>query len=221
MSREARIVIAELPLVRTVADIGLAVGLAPGIEGVFGRDGIAMAENDGAAVGDPGDPAVARRIVEDLETQAQRIEDHFETYQTDQQNGRQPGAHQVTPRAGMPAGIGEKRIDQAENGDDHPLGLHVTAECREQEKNDERHGDKLQRTFDGVLRLHGDPGLHVQRHEEGIEDHQQVEQVFGDIIGPEHRITPRQMIGQRGPVVLVLPHEMRHEQQQRYRAAEI
>ena len=94
-------------------------------------------------------------------------------------------------------------------------------ECREQEKNDERHGDKLQRTFDGVLRLHGDPGLHVQRHEEGIEDHQQVEQVFGDIIGPEHRITPRQMIGQRGPVVLVLPHEMRHEQQQRYRAAEI
>lgn len=134
VSCEARIVIAELPLVRTVTDIGLAVGLLPGIKGVFGRDGIAMAENDGAAAGDPGDPAVAGRIVEDLETQTQRIEDHFEAHQTGKEDGRQPGTHQVTPRAGMPAGIGEKRIDQAENGDDHPLGLHVTAKCREQEK---------------------------------------------------------------------------------------
>ena len=55
VSCEARIVIAELPLVRTVTDIGLAVGLAARIERIFGRNGVTVAENHRTAVGLGGD----------------------------------------------------------------------------------------------------------------------------------------------------------------------
>ena len=218
---KARIVVTELPLVGPVADIGLAVGLSAGIEGVFGRDGVTVAENDGTAVGDFGDLPVTGAVVEHFVTDAQRIEDHHQPRQGDQGERHPPHAHQVAECPGMTPGVGEERIEQSEHGDDHPLGLDVSAQRRKQKKDDKRRRNESQRAFDGVLRLHGDPRPDIERHEERVEDDQQVEQVFGDVTGPKDRVTPRQMIGQRRPVVLVLPHEMRHEQQQRHRAAEI
>ena len=216
---ELRIVVAELPLMRTVTDIGLAVGLAARIERIFGRNGVTVAENHRTAVGLGGDGCVTLRIVEHLETDAQRVEDHHQPHQDDQSDGHAPGPHHVTARAGMPPRIGEQHVDQSEAGDDHPLGLDVTAQRREHEEDDEGHGQELQRPPDGGLRLHLPPCLHVERHEEGVEDHQHVGQEFDDVAGSEDRVAARKVVGERRPVVLVLPHEVRNEQQQRHRAA--
>lgn len=148
-ARETRVVVAELPLVRTIADIGLAIGFAARIESVFGRDGVAVAENDRTALRLGGDGAVALGIVEDLETESQRIEDHLDTHGGDEQQGRTAGCHRVPPRAGMAADIGEGDIDQSEDRDDHPLRLHVAAQRRKEEKADEGRGQQFQRPADG------------------------------------------------------------------------
>lgn len=131
---KARIVVTELPLVGPVADIGLAVGLSAGIEGVFGCNGVTVAENDGTAVGDFGDLPVTGAVVEHFVTDAQRIEDHHQPRQGDQGERHPPHAHQVAARPGMTPGVGEERIEQSEHGDDHPLGLDVSAQRRKQKK---------------------------------------------------------------------------------------
>ena len=206
---------------RAVADIGLAISLAAGIESIFGRHGIALPEDHRTAVGRFGDGAVARAVVEHLEADAQRIEDHLDTHQRDQRNGHAARPHHVTPRAGMAPRIVEQHVNESETGDDHPLGLHVSPQGREQEEADEGHGQQFQGSSDRRLRLHLPPRLHVQRHEEEVEDDQHVAQKLDDVTGFEDRVAAREVIGERRPVVVVLPHEVRHEQQQSHGPAQV
>lgn len=213
---EARVVVAELPLVGPVTDVGLAIGLAARIEAVLGRHRIVVAEDDRTAVGLGGDGPVALRIVEDLEADAQRVEDHLEAHEHKQCEGYTACPHDVAPRAGMAADIAEEHGHESEAGNDHPLRLHVAPEGREQEKENEGHRQELQRPAGGRLRPDLTPRLHAERHEEGVEDHEHVGQELHDIVKPEDRVARREVVDERRPVVVVLPDQVRHEQQGRH-----